>query len=100
MQSSVEILAQRSFNVLDPTAPAGLRAGSSQALLGARLCVLVHRPKLEELQEMGNAWDSSTATPPRTTTRNPSGKTFTLYKVRKAPRWPGSSVNFSPSSML
>ena len=42
-QSSVEILAQRSFNVLDPTAPAGLRVGSAQALLGARLCVLVHR---------------------------------------------------------
>jgi hypothetical protein len=52
------------------------------------LCALVHRPKLEELREMGNAWDSSTATPPRTTTRNPSGKTFTLYKVRKAPSLP------------
>ena len=30
----------------------------------------------------------------------PSPRFLPAAKVRKAPRWPGSSVNFSPSSML
>ena len=39
------------------------------------ICALVHRPMLDELEQ----WDSSRVG--RTTTRNPPGRTFTLYKL-------------------